>query len=890
MKVYKIMPKLMMAVILLSALSHIDEPRVAALDKSSFTDLPESHWSFKAVQEMYGKKIVDGYPDGTFRPNQTLTRAEFAALLYKTAQLNEKKVDSAAVFKDVDSSAWYKPYADALKGMFVQNSLKSETDVFNPDAPALREDVAAAIVRLRGWAGGKPADLQSKFNDFNSISEGAVQDLATAVERGIISGYEDGTIRGKAALTRAEATVVLTKAFSEEMSSSTEQEPAKKSEAAAQIPEAPIKTQPLNPKPIYAIVDLLAEDVGITYTGSYTSGRSVLDKLPISNLTVDSEGKIYFVETTNRFSVSHFAIKRQNDDAQLASTVETVNDSMIASLSGPIFDKIRGQKNITKYDLTPIKILDSVNSSDKQFIVNWINGNFWSLFSFSDKKIPLVNTVKGTTMTTQDFIIQHPNGDYLFSDITNRNIQRIKPGDGENEQIAAFAFSGKPLTALVQGELLYILDPGLKSIIKVDLQSRKLVEKIGVQTDNIVSATTKDNQFYISTGKSLFSVELTGRIEPFLEERQLVYNDLSLNNIYYRNHNEQREILEISEFAFEPTGNIVFLDKQSSNFMRRLKLVKNQTIEPKPLPVLQTGSKLAKPKVDFINQDIGIQKDEQGNMILSMVSNDQGNLYAIEKKLPVNHLLLWYQESSTWASDLNSFFGMRFDYYDDHQKQLKPRMITYTGGLHFDGRGKGIYRTAWSQDLNIASINLISPEAITVGYMADKGPITEKDFIAFNGTGQMVVSDVTQGELWFIDRDRKGYKLLPSEVGLEIRYSGKSTAALWYDQKLSVLDTGNKTLTQVKINDHQYAAQTADLKIEGTIDAVSTHEDKFYVMSGTVLYCIETNGSISWTEDLAGYLRERKPIHKMSMDSNGRLMLLDERGNLQRVQLYEAKK
>ncbi|MCR8634150.1 S-layer homology domain-containing protein [Paenibacillus radicis (ex Xue et al. 2023)] len=889
MKVYKTMPKLMMAVILLSALSHIDEPRVAALDKSSFTDLPESHWSFKAVQEMYGKKIVEGYPDGTFRPNQTLTRAEFAALLYKTAQLNEKKADSATVFKDVDSSAWYKPYADALKGTFVQNSLKSETEVFNPDAPALREDVAAAIVRLRGWAGGKPADLQSKFNDFNSISEGAAQDLAAAVERGIISGYEDGTIRGKAALTRVEAAVVLTKAFSEEISSSTEQEQAKKSEAAAQIPEVPIKTQALNPKPIYAIVDLLGEDVGVTYKGNlYDSGRSVLDKLPITNLTVDSQGNIYFVQTTKGFSVSFSTIERLNVDAHLASTVETVDDSMIASLSGPLFDKMREQKLITKHDLTPIKILASVNSSEKQFIVNWINGKFWSLFSFSDKKIALVNTIKGTTMTTQDFIIQHPNGDYLFSDITNGNVQRIKPGDGENEQIAAVGFSGKPLTALVQGELLYILDPGSKTIIKVDLQLRKVVEKIAVQADNIVFAAVKDNQFYISTGKNLLSVDLAGRIEPFLEEKQLVYNDLSSSNISFSNTRNQPGIMEISEFAFEPSGNIVFLDNQSSN-IRRLRFVKEQTIEPKPLTVAQTANRLAKPKADFINQDIGYQKDEQGNMVISMVNNEQGNLYVLEKKRPLNRLRLWSQDSFTWES-MDYFFGLKFDYYDAQQKRLDPMMYTFTGGLYFDERNKMIYRTAWSQDLNIASINAIAPEAITVGYMVDKGPITEKDFIAFNGTGQMVVSDVSQGELWFIDRDRKGYKLLPSEVGLEIRYSGKSTAAIWDEQKLSVLDTGNKTLTQVKINDHQYAAQIADLKIEGTIDAVSTHEDKFYVMSGTVLYCIETNGSISWTEDLAGYLRERKLIHKMSMDLNGRLMLLDERGNLQRVQLYEAKK
>ncbi|WP_216624771.1 S-layer homology domain-containing protein [Paenibacillus foliorum] len=896
-------PKLMTAIILLAALSQIDEPRVAAVENKSFPDLPESHWSYKAVQEMSGKQIVDGYPDGTFRPNQTLTRAEFAALLYKTARLEEAKASSkASSYQDVDLSAWYKPYADALRGIFVQNELKGVEELFNPDAPALREDVAAAIVRLRGWSGGSSSDLRARFKDVNTISEGATQELATAVDRGIISGYEDGTIRGKAALTRAEAAMLLTKSFSEGPSSVADQVSVKQTEVESQTSVIPIKAKPVNQKPLYAIVDMLARDDGVnTYTSSkldFTLSNGIhsqnkITKHLITDLSVDYKGDIYFVETKVDLNTPS-TVKRLDEESHLPVTELFIDDSLFSSLSGPIFEKMKENRVLTKNHFLPVKLLSSVNNVDKQFIGNWPDTKFWSLFTFLGRKVHMASTKIGTMMKSEDFIIQLPNGDYIFSDITNGTIQRIKPGDGDNEELVSTSFSGRPLAALIEGEQLYILDPGLKSIVKVDIHSRKVVEKVVIQIENITYAVAKDNQFYISSEKNLFSVDVSGRIDPFLEERQFVYNDLISGNQTVGTKN-QMDIVQISEFAFEPTGNIVFIDDMTGSFIRRLRLVKEQPNQSKSLPIIQTGAKLAKIQMEKIAHGVGIQVDQKENMISSIMMNEEGNLYLLEKNKSFSTIIdplilkkssflkLWNQGSSRWNDLDNRYYGMRFEYYDAEQKLLKPKDYWYTGGLYFDGRNNAMHRAAWSQELNIATVNRIYPESITVGYMAGRGAVTEQDFVAFDGTGQIVVSDVSQGDLWFIGRDRQGYKLSPSEVGKHIRYSGKSTAAIWKDQNLYVLDAGNKTVTELKLNVPQYIAQAVDVKIDGVIDAVNVYGDKFYVMSGSKLYRIETDGSISSSEDLTEYLIEKTPVSKISIDSNGRLMLLDQKGNLLRI-------
>ena len=97
-----------------------------------------------------------------------------------------------------------------LSGYAINNS-----SYYQPSMPALREDIAVALVKLKGYdtAGYDESVLTTMFSDAYSISAAARPYTATAVQRGLVSGYEDDTFRGQQGITRAEAAALLWRAY-----------------------------------------------------------------------------------------------------------------------------------------------------------------------------------------------------------------------------------------------------------------------------------------------------------------------------------------------------------------------------------------------------------------------------------------------------------------------------------------------------------------------------------------------------------------------------------------------------------------------------------------------------------------------------------------------------
>jgi len=180
---------------------------------ADFPDVRPGHWAFVEISEMTERGILNGYPDGTLRPEKTVTRAEIAKMLVLASGLDATPT-SAMSFTDVSDEAWYHPYVESVKD-YLHGYTQGGQSVFSPNAPARREEVAEALVLLKGYSlsGVDTSAIQALFSDYDSISGSARLYVAVAVEKGLIRGYPDGTFRARGSITRAESVAMLCRAF-----------------------------------------------------------------------------------------------------------------------------------------------------------------------------------------------------------------------------------------------------------------------------------------------------------------------------------------------------------------------------------------------------------------------------------------------------------------------------------------------------------------------------------------------------------------------------------------------------------------------------------------------------------------------------------------------------
>ena len=179
-----------------------------------FDDVPKTHWAFEKIAELVDRGAINGYPDGKFYPEKTVNREEFAKIMVLVAGLKPVPVWQTS-FADISATYWAAPFIEISKPYMTAYENKGGQPNFRPQADALREDIAVAIVKLKGYD-TRLADLSllnTMFSDIYSISESARPYIALAIENELISGYPDGTFRGQDTVERAEAATMLWRAF-----------------------------------------------------------------------------------------------------------------------------------------------------------------------------------------------------------------------------------------------------------------------------------------------------------------------------------------------------------------------------------------------------------------------------------------------------------------------------------------------------------------------------------------------------------------------------------------------------------------------------------------------------------------------------------------------------
>ncbi|MGI5822477.1 MAG: S-layer homology domain-containing protein [Dethiobacteria bacterium] len=171
----------------------------AAAANAALPDI-EGHWAQNTLQAMVDEEMISGYPDGTFKPNNNITRAEFATLLVKAFALEP---GAGTVFDDTAEHWAKEAIATANYHRLVSGYSESS---FGPDDPVTREQIAVMIVNA---ADAEPMFTAQAFTDSDDVASWAQEAVEKAAAAKLIAGYPDGTFRPKANATRAEAAVVL---------------------------------------------------------------------------------------------------------------------------------------------------------------------------------------------------------------------------------------------------------------------------------------------------------------------------------------------------------------------------------------------------------------------------------------------------------------------------------------------------------------------------------------------------------------------------------------------------------------------------------------------------------------------------------------------------------
>ncbi|MFN6559023.1 MAG: S-layer homology domain-containing protein [Nostoc sp. ChiSLP01] len=177
-----------------------------------FSDVSTNHWAKDFIAELAAMEIIEGFPDGTFRPDAPVTRAQFAAMLQKA--FTKGKIRQAMSFEDVSTRYWaYNAIRDVYQMGFLNAVIGKD---FNPTQSLSRLDILVALAQgLNYQSSGSTDTILSVYSDATNISSEHRSLIAALTQRGIVANYPNvNLLNAERVATRSEVSALLYQALS----------------------------------------------------------------------------------------------------------------------------------------------------------------------------------------------------------------------------------------------------------------------------------------------------------------------------------------------------------------------------------------------------------------------------------------------------------------------------------------------------------------------------------------------------------------------------------------------------------------------------------------------------------------------------------------------------
>ncbi|QMS87470.1 fasciclin domain-containing protein [Nostoc edaphicum CCNP1411] len=188
-------------------------PTPAPTSTVNLSDVSSDYWARPFIQVLADNNVIAGFPDGSFRPNQPVTRAEFAALIQRAfSNQNRVRQLSPGGFSDVPAGYWA---ASAIQLAYETGFLAGYPgNVFRPNQEIPRVQGIVALSSGLGLSGGDTSTLSTYYNDASAIPDYAIGSVAAATAGNLVVNYPDvKQLNPQQSLTRAEAAALLYQAL-----------------------------------------------------------------------------------------------------------------------------------------------------------------------------------------------------------------------------------------------------------------------------------------------------------------------------------------------------------------------------------------------------------------------------------------------------------------------------------------------------------------------------------------------------------------------------------------------------------------------------------------------------------------------------------------------------
>jgi hypothetical protein len=174
---------------------------------ATYNDTPTNQWYTKYVKWAAENAVVTGYPDDTFRPNNTMTRAEFVQVLYSLA--GKPAVAATTAFTDVAAGDWYVKAVSWAVSTGITSGVGGGE--FAPGGSVTREQAVAFLYKYAKLKGDNAdySGVALTFGDKADISDWAIPAVQWSAANKIVGGYPDGTFGPRNTATRAEVVTIL---------------------------------------------------------------------------------------------------------------------------------------------------------------------------------------------------------------------------------------------------------------------------------------------------------------------------------------------------------------------------------------------------------------------------------------------------------------------------------------------------------------------------------------------------------------------------------------------------------------------------------------------------------------------------------------------------------